>query len=308
MLAAGLRRLRVRPVLLLGKTGQLGQALARYLAAGDRPWVALSRADLDLAQPAAIAPVIQAIQPAEMINAAAYTAVDRAEQEPELAQAINGRAPGILAEIATQLGVRLTHISTDYVFDGRQGRPYQEGDRPNPLNSYGASKWAGEQAVQAVSDRHLILRASWLYAATGPGNFVTTMLRLGRERTEVRVVADQVGTPTYVADLVTAWAQLPPDLGGLYHYCNSGVASWYDLAIASFEEAIALGLPLQVERVVPITTADYPTAAQRPAYSLLATQKLSEILGAPPPHWRESLRQMLRVWAIAPPAQSDQQL
>ncbi len=285
-----------QPILILGKTGQLGRALTAQWVAGDRPVVAFSRADLDLAQPEAIAPAIEALRPSLIVNCAAYTAVDRAEQEPELAEAVNARAPGILAAAAAQVGARLWHLSTDYVFDGTQGRPYRESDRPNPLNTYGRTKLAGEQAVQAASDRHLILRASWLYAASGPGNFVTTMLRLGQERSELRVVADQVGTPTYIGDLVNLLSQLPADLSGLYHYSNSGVASWYDLAIATFAAARSLGIPLTVEQVVPITTAEYPTAAQRPAYTVLAWQKLAAIVAAPPPHWQASLRQMLRVW------------
>jgi len=285
-----------KPLLLLGKQGQLGSALAARLAAGDRPLVALGRADLDLTQPAAIASVVSTLRPAAIVNCAAYTAVDRAEQEPELAEAINGRTPGLLAEAANQVGARLLHISTDYVFDGRQGRPYCESDRPQPLNVYGRSKLAGEQAVQAAGDRHAILRVGWLYSSRDRGNFATTMLRLGRERAEVRVVADQVGGPTEVGDVAEAIAQLPEDFSGLYHYSSSGVASWYDFAVAIFEEAQALEIPLQVKRVVPITTAEYLTAAQRPSYSVLDHQAIARLLGTPPPHWRASLRRMLRAW------------
>ncbi len=286
-------------IVLLGKTGQLGRAVAAALAGGDRPLVALGRAELDLNNTANLTPQLAAYAPAWVINCAAYTAVDRAEQEPELAQQINGHAPGLLAAAVAQIGARLIHISTDYVFDGAQGRPYRESDPPNPLNIYGRSKWAGEQAILAAGgDRSLILRTSWLYGASGPGNFVTTMLRLGRERSEVRVVADQVGSPTYAGDLAAVIRHLltTDDISGLYHYSNSGVASWYDFAVAIFEEARALAIPLQLETVQPITTAEYPTAAQRPAYSVLASQALSQRLGGPPPHWRTSLRQMLRPW------------
>ncbi|NEQ14464.1 MAG: dTDP-4-dehydrorhamnose reductase, partial [Moorea sp. SIO3E2] len=203
------------------------------------------------------------------------------------------------AEEAQNLGAILLHISTDYVFDGKKNTPYTEQDTPNPIGSYGKSKLQGEEGVQQKCDRILILRTAWVYGTRGHGNFVKTMLRLGAEREELRVVADQVGTPTWAKDIAVTITQLlqamdsNPMLGGIYHFTNTGVTSWYDFAVAIFEEAKLLGFPLKLQRVVPITTPEYPTPAQRPAYSVLSNQKISQTLGSYPPHWRQSLRQML---------------
>lgn len=283
-------------ILLLGSCGQLGQELQQELAFCENV-IAVRRTEVDLAQPETIRQVMAEVQPKLVINAAAYTAVDQAEAEPELAIAINATAPGILAQEAQTRGAFLIHLSTDYVFDGRQSHPYQEPDPTNPLNIYGQSKLAGEAAIRAASSCYIILRTAWVYGTYGKGNFVKTMLRLGAQREEVRVVADQIGSPTWTGDLAQAIAQLiptlTPDLTGIYHYTNSGVASWYDFAVAIFEEAKALGFPLIVQHVTPITTADYPTPAQRPAYSVLSCAKITAALGTHPPHWRQSLRQML---------------
>jgi dTDP-4-dehydrorhamnose reductase len=237
------------------------------------------------------------VRPELVINAAAYTAVDKAESEPEITKATNAIAPGILAKEAQKMGVPLIHISTDYVFDGSQSRPYLDTDTTNPLGVYGQSKLAGEQAIRENCNLHIILRTAWVYGVGGKGNFVKTMLKLGAEREEIRVVADQVGSPTWTGDLASAIAQLLPQLNpeitGTYHYTNSGVASWYDFAVAIFEEAKPLGFPLKVQRIIPITTADYPTPARRPAYSVLYCGKIAAVLGTHPPHWRQALRQML---------------
>lgn len=283
-------------ILLTGSAGQVGGELQQLLASSDEV-IALDRQALNLAEPETIRSAIAPLKPDLIINAAAYTAVDQAEREVDLAEAINGKAPGQLAAAAQQVGASLIHISTDYVFQGQQGYPYRETDAPNPLGAYGRSKLAGEEAVQANCDRHIILRTAWVYGTYGKGNFVKTMLRLGAEREEIRVVADQIGSPTWARDIAQTIVQLIPNLGperyGIYHYTNSGVASWYDFAVAIFEEAQQLGLPLKVERVVPITTAEYPTPAQRPAYSVLACAKICKALGTIPPHWRQSLRCML---------------
>ncbi len=284
-------------ILLLGRDGQLGQALKPQLEALG-PVTALGRDQLDLVDPAAIAETVAAMRPQVIVNAAAYTAVDRAESEPDLAQKINGDAPGHLAMAAAQCGAQLIHVSTDYVFDGQQGVPRQPQDATGPLGIYGLSKLAGELAVQqALPNRHLIVRTAWVYGAAGPGNFVKTMLRLGQSRPELRVVQDQVGSPTWTGDLAAAIATLiklgPAVPAGTYHYTNSGVASWYDFAIAIFEEAKALGLPLTVTDVQPIPTSAYPTPARRPAYSVLNCQQTTDLLGYPAPHWRQSLRTML---------------
>ena len=281
-------------ILLIGSSGQLGRELQNTLASHDI--IAVARPTIDLAQPDSLRQLVKEIKAQVIINAAAYTAVDKAESEPELATAINATAPGILGEAAQQLEAFLIHISTDYVFNGHQSHPYQEKDTTNPLNVYGKTKLAGEQAVRHSCDRHLIIRTAWVYGSGG-NNFVKTMLRLGAEREEVRVVADQIGSPTWARDLAIALAlvipHLSPEIAGTYHYTNSGVASWYDFAIAIFEEAQHLGFPLKVQRVSALATADYPTAAQRPAYSVLACEKISKVLGTSRPYWRFSLRQML---------------
>lgn len=290
-------------ILLLGKDGQLGQELQNdLLHLGE--FIAVGRDTVDLAAPEQIRHAIRDFEPHVIVNAAAYTAVDKAESEPERANAINGIAPTVMAEEAQRLKATLIHISTDYVFDGAKNTPYLETDVPNPVGIYGQTKLHGEQGVQEACDRHFILRTAWVYGVGGRGNFVKTMLRFGAERQELRVVMDQVGTPTWTGDLSQAIAQLTTkvladaiaadSLSGVYHYTNSGAISWYDFAEAIFDEAAAIGFPLAVERVIPITTAEYPTAAARPAYSVLSTRKIQSVLGEPPPYWRKGLRQMLK--------------
>lgn len=287
-------------ILLMGKDGQLGEELQALLPAVGMV-KAVGREELDLTQPDAIRHLIQAAEPNLIINAAAYTAVDKAESEPELAQAINGTAPTIMAAEAQALGATLIHVSTDYVFDGQKNTPYLESDPTSPLGAYGASKLAGEEGIRSQCDRHLILRTAWVYGNGGKGNFVKTMLRLGQEREELRVVVDQVGSPTWTGDLGQAILQfigaLEGDriaqIAGTYHVTNSGAISWYDFATAIFEEAAHLGFPLHIQRVIPITTAEYPTPAKRPAYSVLSQQKTAALLGSPQPHWQQGLRQLL---------------
>ena len=281
-------------ILLTGADGQLGHELQQTLA----PWgevIALTRQELDLSQGEQIRQLVQQIRPSMIVNSAAYTAVDKAESEVELAQAVNGTAPKIMAEEAEKIGALLLQVSTDYVFDGQKNTPYLETDPTHPLSSYGKSKLAGEVGIQQVTDNYLILRTAWVYGVYGKGNFVKTMLRLGQDREELRVVADQVGSPSWAKDIADAIAQLlQSETTGIYHFTNSGVVSWYDFAIAIFEEARALGFPLKVQRVIPITTADYPTPAVRPAYSVLSGKKITETLGDYPPYWRDSLRKMLK--------------
>ncbi|MFP4219748.1 MAG: dTDP-4-dehydrorhamnose reductase [Phormidium sp.] len=282
-------------ILLTGVNGQLGSELQGTLASLGEV-VAVGRDRLDLSQPETLPGVVEEIHPDLIVNCAAYTAVDKAETEVELAHTVNAIAPGTLAKTAAKLEATLLHISTDYVFDGTQSRPYLETDTTNPIGEYGKSKFAGEMAILQTGFPHIILRTAWVYGVGGTGNFVKTMLRLGQERPELRVVADQVGTPSWTGDIGEAIAQIASqhqDLEGTYHFTNSGVASWYDFAVAIFEEAAALGFPLQVQRVYPITTAEYPTPAQRPAYSVLCGKKLEAILNEPAPHWRQGLRQML---------------
>jgi dTDP-4-dehydrorhamnose reductase len=292
----------MRRILLVGANGQLGQELQQTLTPlGDV--IGVGREKLDLAASTSIRQVISDASPNVIVNAAAYTAVDKAQTETELAHAINAIAPAIMAEEAQRLGAALFHVSTDYVFDGQKNTPYTEEDPTNPISAYGKSKLLGEEEIRKTLSRHIILRTAWVYGTKGKSNFVRTMLRLFAEREEVRVVADQVGTPTWAHDIADAIAFLVPQLSpegeqspitGIYHYTNSGVASWYDFAVAIFEEAKQLGFPIRVQRIVPITTSEYPTPAQRPAYSVLSGKKVSAALGTYPPYWRDGLRQMLR--------------
>ena len=286
-------------ILLTGANGQVGEELQHTLQPlGDV--IAIDRNRWDMADPEAIRAIIHTEQPNLIVNAAAYTAVDKAESEAELAHLVNATAPQILATEAHRIGAGLIHISTDYVFDGTSSTPYLETAPTNPLGVYGQSKLLGETAVRQHCPRHMIIRTAWVYGVQGKGNFVKTMLRVGAQRDELRVVTDQIGAPTWAKDLALAIAQLAPQLtaetAGTYHYTNSGVCSWYDFAVAIFEEAAALGLPLQVQRVVPIATEEYPTPAQRPAFSVLSLRKTAALLGAPPPHWRQSLKKMLVEW------------
>ncbi len=294
-------------ILLVGAQGQVGQELAKTLASLPQlgSVVAVSRETLDLTDLAAIATLVASTNPSIIIDAAAYTAVDKAESEPELAYRINAEAPQALAQAAQKCGAALIHISTDYVFDGMAGSPRCETDATGPLGVYGQTKLAGEEAIRSTLEAHIILRTAWVYGTQGKGNFLKTMLRLGQERESLSVVADQVGSPTWAQDIAEAIAQLSIQLNdrsrsnaaqlfGTYHYTNSGVASWYDFALAIFEEAQNLGIPLKVQAVKPIATADYPTPATRPSYSVLNCQKIARTLGHSAPHWKESLRAMMK--------------
>ena len=278
-------------VLITGASGQVGSALVRS-APAQTQLRALGRGELDIADAAAVRAQVAAFQPQLIINAAAYTAVDKAESEPELADAINAQAPLHLAEAADAIpGCRLLHISTDYVFNGNATERYQPSDPTGPLSVYGRSKLAGEQAVLgALAERAVVLRTAWVYSAQGR-NFLLTMLGLMRDRGAVRVVADQHGTPTAADSIARAlWriAELP-DIYGVLHWTDDGVASWYQFACAIAEDAQTTGLLSQAVTVTPITTAEYPTAAHRPANSVLDCRASIEKLGITPPHWRQSL-------------------
>ena len=294
-------------ILLIGGRGQVGQELAKTLAPVE-PLEIVGRAQLDLTDLDAIAHTIRNLRPRLVVNAAAYTAVDKAESEPDLAYKINAQAPEVMAKSADDCGASLIHISTDYVFAGQAGTPRTETDETGPLGVYGKTKLAGEAAIRAATKYHIILRTAWVYGTQGKGNFLKTMLRLGKERETLSVVSDQIGSPTWAKDIAEAIADLSQQpqtldtpnrekLFGTYHFTNSGVASWYDFAIAIFEEAAALDIPLKIQTVNPITTADYPTPAKRPAYSVLSNQKIVELLGRNAPHWRTSLRKMLKEYA-----------
>jgi len=285
----------MKKVLLIGAKGQVGQELQVTLQFLGEV-ISIGREELDLTNSEKISQLIREIHPDYLVNAAAYTAVDKAETEPDLAYSINAIAPKIMAESAEKIKAKFLHISTDYVFDGRKNTPYLETDLTNPLGVYGQSKLRGEEEIKTVNSQVIILRTAWVYGSYGKSNFVKTMLRLGKEREELKVVVDQVGSPTWAKDIAAAITQLlinadnPP---GIYNFTNSGVASWFDLTKAIFEEAKISGIPLKIQRVIPITTAEYPTPAVRPAYSVLSGQKISQQLGYIPPYWRDSLKAML---------------
>lgn len=286
----------MKKVLLIGAKGQVGQELQVTLPQLGEV-ISIGREELDLTNSEKISQLIREIHPDYLVNAAAYTAVDKAETEPDLAYSINATAPKIMAEAAEKIKAKFLHISTDYVFDGRKNTPYLETDMTNPLGVYGQSKLRGEEEIKTVNSQAIILRTAWVYGSYGKSNFVKTMVRLGKEREELKVVVDQVGSPTWAKDIAAAITQLlinadnPP---GIYNFTNSGVASWFDLTKAIFEEAKISGIPLKIQRVIPITTAEYPTPAVRPAYSVLSGQKISQQLGYIPPYWRDSLKAMLK--------------
>lgn len=291
-------------ILLLGKSGQVGWELQRALAPFGE-LVALDHDSTELhgnfAQPEALAQTVRTVRPQLIVNAAAHTAVDKAESEPELARAINATAPGVLAREAAALGAIMVHYSTDYVFDGSGTQARDEQAATNPLSVYGATKLEGEQLVQASGCRHLIFRTSWVYAARG-GNFAKTMLRLAAERDALNVIDDQIGAPTgaelladVTAHAVQALAQRP-DLAGLYHLVAGGETSWYVYARHVIEWARANGRPIKVapEAIRPIPTTAYPTPAARPLNSRLSTAKLQHAFGLTLPAWEKGVERMLQ--------------
>ena len=280
-------------VLLVGSNGQLGRELQRCKPA-DMELLALDSSELDLREAEAVVARVNSFHPQVVINAAAYTAVDRAESEQETAFAVNGQGAGNLAQAARRVGAYLLQLSTDFVFDGAQSRPYLPTDRTNPLGVYGASKLAGEKlALAAYPDGVAIVRTAWLYSAFG-NNFVTTMVRLMNERENIGVVADQVGTPTWGGGLAEAlWQMCRLQPKGINHWTDAGLASWYDFAVAIQEEGLACGLLAREISILPINAVAYPTPAKRPAYSVLDKTETWAVLGMTPPHWRVALRRML---------------
>jgi len=292
-------------VLLTGRDGQLGAALMASLPPGIE-LVATGRAELDLADPAACRQMVAAHRPDWLLNSGAYTAVDRAESEPELAMAVNAGAPAAFAEALADCGGRLLQVSTDFVFDGHHGTPYQPDHPVHPLGVYGASKAEGERAALSLPEAR-VLRTSWVYGPVGR-NFCLTMLRLHANRAaageELAVVADQVGCPTATHTLAMAcWRVLAAadNTPALLHWSDAGAASWYDFAVAIGELGVQLGLLERAAEVRPITTADYPTPARRPAYSLLACEASRHSLGLQPCHWRTALAEVLRQVAAQAP-------
>lgn len=280
-------------VLITGAHGQLGLELVAAAPEGVQV-TALTREALDITDARAVSARVAEAAPDAVINAAAYTAVDRAESERERAFAVNEVGAVNVATAAVRHGARLIHVSTDFVFDGRQSTPYEPSDAPNPLSVYGASKLAGEAGVRRqAGERALIVRTAWVYSAHGH-NFVGTMLRLMAEKDELRVVCDQIGTPTWAAGLATAlWAALETDARGVRHWTDAGVASWYDFAVAIQEEGQAAGLLDRAIPIVPIRANEYPTPAPRPACAVLDKSDAIDTFGQRPMHWRAALRRML---------------
>jgi dTDP-4-dehydrorhamnose reductase len=280
-------------VLITGAGGQLGRALIA-LAPESVSVRHLRHEQLDIADADAVHSVLKEFRPEALINAAGFTRVDDAETECEAAERANATGPGVLAAASRQVGAWLVQVSTDYVFDGEQSRPYSPAAPTNPLSIYGRTKLAGEQAVaRELPKSSTVVRTSWVYAPAGR-NFVTTMLRLMQSRPRLTVVSDQIGAPTSVTGLAgVLWALTLRQASGLYHWCDSGVASWYDFAVAIAEEAVSLGVLASRPPILPIASADYPTRARRPAYSLLEKRETEQLLGITAPHWRQALRESL---------------
>lgn len=299
-------------ILLTGKNGQIGRELERILAA-TTDLKALGRQDLDLTDAGGIRDAIRAFKPHLVLNAAGYTAVDRAESEETLAHKINADAPGIMAEEAKKIGAALVHYSTDYVFDGSKDQPYIEEDAAHPLSAYGRTKLAGEKAVEQAGCRYTIFRTGWVYATHGK-NFLLTILRLAGEREEIRVVRDQIGAPTWSKAIAEATAKIVLDewrragsemfakRTGIYHMTAAGQTSWYEFAVAIIEKArnaengpewlgrTSRERTLKVQRILPVATEDYGAPARRPAYSLLSNARLRAMFGASLADWRIQLQ------------------
>lgn len=301
------------PILLIGTNGQVGRELKKMLPrAGET--TSLDRKQLDISRPEEIRSAIRMFRPAIIVNAAAYTAVDKAESEQALARAINSEAPGVMAQEAAKTGALFVHYSTDYVFDGKKTTPYEENDPTNPQNVYGKTKLEGEQAVQSSGANHLIFRTEWVYAAEGR-NFLMTILRLATQREELKIVCDQAGAPTWSRQIAKATTDIvsrifgqangslsPAEVSGIYHLTASGQTTWYDFTKAILEEArtiepstpwfaAATGrLPLITQRVIPIQAVEYPTPARRPAYSVLSNERLARVFSMRIPEWRSQLR------------------
>lgn len=286
-------------IAITGRQGQIAYALAEAGPDLNVKIISLGRPQLDLALPETVEPALKAATPDVVVNAAAYTAVDQAEREPEIALAVNGIGAGAVAAVAKRLGIPVIQLSTDYVFDGDKASPYVEGDLVAPVCAYGVSKLAGEQAVAAATGDHVILRTAWVYAPYGK-NFVRTMLTLAGSRDEVRIVVDQLGCPTYAPDIALAIVRIARNLlenpsnsllRGIFHLAGSGETNWADFGAEIFAFLAAKGL--HKPKLIPISSAEYPTTARRPANSRLNCTKLARVHGVELPIWRDSLRKCL---------------
>lgn len=291
-------------VLITGAGGQLGAELIRVFENESIDTLAYKKSDLDITDMDAVMSALRRAAPDVVINSAAYTAVDCAESDAENTFKVNARGAAFVAQAATEAGALIIHISTDFVFDGKKGSPYLEDDETNPLGVYGKSKLRGEEEVKRLAEEHIIVRSSWLYGAYEEDrNFVKTILGLAREREELRVVSDQIGSPTWTRDLARAILgfvkarETGGHKSGTYHYVNEGEASWYEFACAIIKGARKFGMNLKCESVKPVATSEYPTEAPRPLYSVLDTAKIRQELNITVPHWRSSLDIMLEQFA-----------
>jgi dTDP-4-dehydrorhamnose reductase len=279
---------------LFGSQGQVGTELS-YTLPNMGELIKLDRTLVDLTNEEKIRQTIQEIKPNIIVNASAYTGVDKAESESNLAYQINSIVPKIIAEESNKIKAKFIHISTDYVFDGKANTPYLETDLTNPLGVYGKSKLLGEENIKNNNDDYIIVRTAWVYGVYGKGNFVKTMIKLGQEREQVKVVIDQVGCPTYAEDIAIIINKLITQFYNeknsqkTYHFTNLGVCSWYDFAVNIFKYAKKLGYNLKLKNISPINTSEYPTPAKRPAYSVLSTKKISQDLDFMPNYWQDSL-------------------
>lgn len=281
-------------ILVTGANGQLGRETVLALQKDGEPFIAIGRDDLDFSEPDKVAKEIAGYAADWVINCGAYTQVDKAEEERELAFTINRDAARAVAEGVKRSGGRMAHVSTDFIWGGEQSRPYVENDKAGPLSVYGQSKLEGERAVHEVLPDAMIIRTAWVYGVHG-NNFVKTILRLAAERQELKVVDDQLGTPTWTGDIVKAVRTLiKANATGVYQFTNEGVASWYDFAVEIVARAKEEGLPVEAEIVRPIPTENFPTPAKRPAYSVMSNARIRAMLDYPIPHWRESLHVMLK--------------
>jgi len=280
-------------ILVTGSTGQLGCEVVRMFNMDGMDVTGIGRKTLDFCQPEQVMEWVSRFKADWVINCAAYTRVDMAEQEPDKAFLINRDATRAVAEGVRSYRGRLLHISSDFIFDGQQSHPYSEEDAPNPLGVYGQSKLEGEEAVLEVLPEALILRTAWVYGAQG-NNFVKTILKFASERNEIQVIDDQLGSPTWSNDLAnTIGTMINSEASGIYNFTNEGVASWYDLANEVVIVARQLGYPVKTGYVRPMPACDYKALATRPAYSVLSKRKIRNVLNFHIPHWRESLREML---------------
>ena len=285
-------------ILLFGSAGQVGTELNHTLKDVGTV-IECNRDTVNLEDHQQIRNIIQQIKPDLIVNSAAYTAVDKAESEPQLAEQINAIAPQIMAEESEKINSKLIHISTDYVFNGEKNQPYLETDKTNPLGVYGKTKLAGEENIKNTSSNYLILRTAWVYGTYGKGNFVKTMLRLAQEREQLNIVIDQIGSPTYAQDIAQTIKLIIPSILSqktvreTYHFTNLGVCSWYDFTVNIIEEAKKLNYPIKLKQILPILTSEYPTPAKRPHYSVLSTKKLINDFEIIPNYWQTSLKIML---------------